>query len=182
MQAYTVHLYCLFMAYEWVICGVLGAKVMYWNWTGQSLIIDRCHFSKVLTYELQIRGKNHKRYEEINSKSLIDTSTHHFIVIISHFNDFIPFHKKRFYQFHCGDKTWWTPAFPITYADQVNPCGSYDPLLMSPVKSNSISLDEGVETERFLSLETFETWIVYVCHSEGEWARQKIEVFLNRVW
>jgi hypothetical protein len=27
--------------------------------------------------------------------------------------------------------------------------------------------------ERFLSLET---WIVYVCHSEGEWARQKIEV------
>ena len=24
----------------------------------------------------------------------------------------------------------------------------------------------------FLNLETIETWIVYVCHSEGEWARQ----------
>jgi hypothetical protein len=24
---------------------------------------------------------------------------------------------------------------------------------------------------RILSLETIETWIVYVCHSEGEWAR-----------
>jgi hypothetical protein len=28
--------------------------------------------------------------------------------------------------------------------------------------------------EGFLSLETIETWIVYVCHSEGEWVRQKI--------
>jgi hypothetical protein len=27
--------------------------------------------------------------------------------------------------------------------------------------------------ECILSLETIETWIVYVCHSEGEWARQK---------
>jgi hypothetical protein len=26
--------------------------------------------------------------------------------------------------------------------------------------------------EEFLSHETIETWIVYVCHSEGEWARQ----------
>ena len=26
--------------------------------------------------------------------------------------------------------------------------------------------------EGLLSLETIETWIVYVCHSEGEWARQ----------
>ena len=34
----------------------------------------------------------------------------------------------------------------------------------------------------FLSLETTETWIVYVCHSEGQWARQKIEVPLNRAW
>jgi hypothetical protein len=64
----------------------------------------------------------------------------------------------------------------------VNPCGSYDPFWMSPVKSNVISIDEGVETEIFLSLETIEIWIVYVCHSEGEWARQKFEVFLNRVW
>ena len=31
--------------------------------------------------------------------------------------------------------------------------------------------------ERFLSLETIETWIVYVCHSEGEWARQNICAF-----
>jgi hypothetical protein len=34
--------------------------------------------------------------------------------------------------------------------------------------------------EGFSSLETFDTWIVYVCHSEGEWARQEIEVSLNR--
>ena len=27
--------------------------------------------------------------------------------------------------------------------------------------------------EGFLSFETIETWIVYVSHSEGEWARQK---------
>ena len=31
--------------------------------------------------------------------------------------------------------------------------------------------------EGFLNLETIETWIVYVCHSEGERARQKICVF-----
>jgi hypothetical protein len=28
--------------------------------------------------------------------------------------------------------------------------------------------------EGFLSLETIEAWIVYVCHSEGECARQNI--------
>jgi hypothetical protein len=28
--------------------------------------------------------------------------------------------------------------------------------------------------EGFQSLEKIETWIVYVCHSEGEWARQNI--------
>jgi hypothetical protein len=28
--------------------------------------------------------------------------------------------------------------------------------------------------EGLLSLETIETWIVYVLHSEGEWARQNI--------
>jgi hypothetical protein len=28
--------------------------------------------------------------------------------------------------------------------------------------------------EGFLNLETIETWIVYVYHSEGEWARQNI--------
>jgi hypothetical protein len=33
--------------------------------------------------------------------------------------------------------------------------------------------------EGFIS---FETIIVYVCNSEGEWARQKIEVPLNWVW
>jgi hypothetical protein len=36
--------------------------------------------------------------------------------------------------------------------------------------------------EGFLSLDTIETWIVYVCHSEGERARQNIEVPLNGVW
>ena len=30
--------------------------------------------------------------------------------------------------------------------------------------------------KKVLSLETIETWIVYECHSEGELARQKIEV------
>jgi hypothetical protein len=37
------------------------------------------------------------------------------------------------------------------------------------------------QVKGFLSIETIETWIVYVCHSEGEWARQNIEVPLNRV-
>ena len=44
--------------------------------------------------------------------------------------------------------------------------------MMLPVKSTSISIDEGrrqVE-EGFLSLEI---WIVYVCHSEGEWASKR---------
>jgi hypothetical protein len=45
---------------------------------------------------------------------------------------------------------------------------------MSPVKSTSISVDEGKVKERCLSLETIETWIVYVCYSEDERARQKI--------
>jgi hypothetical protein len=36
--------------------------------------------------------------------------------------------------------------------------------------------------EGFLSLGTIETWIVCVCHPEGEWARQKIKVSLNGVW
>ena len=55
---------------------------------------------------------------------------------------------------------------------------------MSPVKSTSISVDEGGRQvkEGFLSLEKIETWIVYVCHSEGEQARQNIEVPLNRIW
>ena len=35
--------------------------------------------------------------------------------------------------------------------------------------------------EGFLSLETIETWIVYVCFSEGEWARQTFSVPLNGV-
>jgi hypothetical protein len=26
----------------------------------------------------------------------------------------------------------------------------------------------------FSSLDTIEAWIVYVCHSEGEWEKQKI--------
>jgi hypothetical protein len=35
------------------------------------------------------------------------------------------------------------------------------------------------DKEGFLSLEINETWIVSVCHSEGEWPRLKIEVPLN---
>ena len=67
----------------------------------------------------------------------------------------------------------------------MNPGESCDPLLMSLVEFTSISLEEGEERqvkEGFLSLETIETWIVYVGHSEGEWARQKIYVSLNGVW
>ena len=59
----------------------------------------------------------------------------------------------------------------------MNPGKSYDPLLMSLIKSTSISVDEGEETGKkyiFIRLETIETWIVYVCHSEGECARQNI--------
>jgi hypothetical protein len=40
-----------------------------------------------------------------------------------------------------------------------------------------------VNKEGVLSLDTIEIWIVYVRHySEVEWARQNIEVSLNRVW
>jgi hypothetical protein len=48
---------------------------------------------------------------------------------------------------------------------------------MSPVKSTSVSVDEEGRRqvkEGFLSLDAIETWIVYVCHSEGEWTRQNI--------
>jgi hypothetical protein len=43
-------------------------------------------------------------------------------------------------------KTLRTPALSITWTDQVNPGEKYDPLLMSLVKSTSISVDEGEET------------------------------------
>jgi hypothetical protein len=43
-------------------------------------------------------------------------------------------------------KTFKTPAIVMTCTDQVNPVESYDPLLMSNVKSTSISVDEGEET------------------------------------
>jgi hypothetical protein len=36
--------------------------------------------------------------------------------------------------------------------------------------------------EGFVTLDTIEKWIMYVCHSEGEQARQTIEVLLNGVW
>jgi hypothetical protein len=48
---------------------------------------------------------------------------------------------------------------------------------MSLVKSSGDSVEMKRRTqakEGFLGLETIETWIVYVCHSEGEWARQNI--------
>ena len=68
----------------------------------------------------------------------------------------------------------------------MNPGESYDPLLMSLVNSTSIGVDEE-KTNMFyvikkLSLETIETCIVYVCLSEGEWARRHMEVPLNWVW
>ena len=50
---------------------------------------------------------------------------------------------------------------------------------MSPVKSTAISVNEGEEIEfkgGFLSLET-ETWLVNVCHSEGEWERLDLSAF-----
>jgi hypothetical protein len=48
--------------------------------------------------------------------------------------------------------------------DQVNPGESHDPLVMSLVKSTSISADEGEGTGKIkgLSLKTIETWIVHV--------------------
>jgi hypothetical protein len=43
-------------------------------------------------------------------------------------------------------ETLRTPALSMILADQVNPSESYDLLLMSLVKSTSISIDEGEET------------------------------------
>ena len=40
-------------------------------------------------------------------------------------------------------RVYKTPDLPMTKTDQVIPGGSYDPLLMSLVKSYSISVDEG---------------------------------------
>jgi hypothetical protein len=71
----------------------------------------------------------------------------------------------------------------MTQTDQVNSGERYDPLLLLNPLQISVEMKwrrrvkEGV-----LSLETTETWIVYVSHSEGEWARPTISVPLNRVW
>ena len=43
-------------------------------------------------------------------------------------------------------KTLRTPALSMTQTDQGNPGESYDPLLMSLVKSTSLSVDDGEET------------------------------------
>jgi hypothetical protein len=47
---------------------------------------------------------------------------------------------------------------------------------MSLVKSTSITVDERTRQakDECLSLETIEKWMMYVCHLEGEWARQNI--------
>jgi hypothetical protein len=48
---------------------------------------------------------------------------------------------------------------------------------MSPVKTTSISVDEVEEMDLKKDLQAsrkLRHGIVYVCHSEGEWARQKI--------
>ena len=57
----------------------------------------------------------------------------------------------------------------MTQTEQVNPGESYDPLLMSPVESTSISVDEEEDqvTEGSVCLDD----IIY--HSECKWARQK---------
>jgi hypothetical protein len=36
--------------------------------------------------------------------------------------------------------------------------------------------------EGFLSLETIETWIVYVCHSEVEWAQSTTQRTSSQLW
>jgi hypothetical protein len=43
-------------------------------------------------------------------------------------------------------KTLRTPALSKSQTDQANPGESYDPLMMSLVKSTSVSVDEGEET------------------------------------
>ena len=71
--------------------------------------------------------------------------------------------------------------------DQVNPGESYDPLLMSPVKSTSISVDEGEETSRrqvkegFLSCETL-IHILCMCAIQKVNGHDKRFVPLNGVW
>jgi hypothetical protein len=45
-------------------------------------------------------------------------------------------------------------------------------MLLEPENPNSTGT-WGDAMRRPLSLGTIETWIVHVCHSEGEWARQK---------
>jgi hypothetical protein len=44
----------------------------------------------------------------------------------------------------------------MTLIDLVNPGESYGPLLMSPFKSTSISLDEGIRTEGETQMQTQE--------------------------
>jgi hypothetical protein len=66
-------------------------------------------------------------------------------------------------------KTLGTPE----QTDQVNLGESYGPLLKWIERVTSIIVDEGEETGQRI-IETVETWIVYVCHTEGDWARQKM--------
>ena len=62
----------------------------------------------------------------------------------------------------------------------MNPGESYDPLLMSLVKSTSIIVDEGEETG-FLSPETTETCIVYMyCMCTIQSINGQVP--LNEVW
>ena len=54
--------------------------------------------------------------------------------------------------------------------------------LLNPLQSESLQMNERRQVkEGFLSLDNFETRIVYMCHAEGEWARQKINAFRS-VW
>ena len=54
--------------------------------------------------------------------------------------------KSNVSNLHWVDKTLGTPALSMTLTDQVNPGESYDPLLISLLKSTSISVDEGEDT------------------------------------
>ena len=75
-------------------------------------------------------------------------------------------------------KTLGTPAVSIT--DLLT--GESYALLMPLVHSTSISVDEGEKTGKTMIFKPIETWIVYLCHSEGECTRQKVEVPLTGVW
>jgi hypothetical protein len=67
-------------------------------------------------------------------------------------------------------KTLVTPGSSPKQTDQVDTGKSYDPLLMSLIKSTSISVDEGRRQvkEGFLSLETIDTCVYAIQRVNGQ--------------